>query len=96
VRRPLLAGLGALALFFRVTVPMMPWFHGWSLNRLAGVCGSGLGQFAQALDAQTAAGCGRVAAWMDVLNFAAAVGVFLLVAAGVLWFREMRISVVRK
>jgi hypothetical protein len=97
VRPPLLAGLGALGLFFRLTVPMLPLVRGYSLNQATRICSSSIGQFAQALDQQSAARCGQVALYMDGLNLAAVAGVLLLVAAGVLLLaRGMGVSIVRK
>jgi hypothetical protein len=75
------AVLGAVLAVVGAVLPEVVRVDGYSASYLSGVCASGLGTLAQALDAKVRTDCSELAALNDVAHGLLAVGLVVLLAS---------------
>jgi len=73
--------LGAVVAIVGAVLPEVVRVDGYSASYLSGVCASGLGALAQALDAKVRSDCSQLAALNDVAHGLVVVGILVLVAS---------------
>ena len=82
MRTPAVVGavLGAVLAVVGAVLPEVVKVDGYSASYLSGVCGSGLGTLAQALDAKVRTDCSELAALNDIAHGLLMVGIVVLLA----------------